>query len=447
MKQTVQTLILAVKGSFGVQMASVSMRSFYVMERQIAMIVQMKRKKHVKVLVVQAAHIFAITVDVSLNLLNVMVLKNVLMVLMKHHVVTHRYRLLRLLHPHQPLQVFHQHQSCAFKELPDTIIVSCSLGAQQLDSCKDAVEGVQAFLRCADLYENSDIENYPFRTCKDGSWDHVFPQCRPICGQKRPDGVPNVIGGENATKGDYPWHVGIYEASSKNNICGGSLISARIVISAAHCFSSLSNGQKYSKDKYLIAAGKYYRNYNHVEDKSAQYSNVDNIMFPPRYKGEINHYEADLAVVILTNPFTFTPRVQPVCVDWTTKFEYQQISGDKRGVVLGWGQTVEGSKPSDVLKELSIPVIPYERCYEQVPPNFRRFITYDKVCAGVLDAGQSTCQGDSGGGLAFKNTNEKYFLRGIVSTSPATRERFCDSNQYGTYTLLSKYIDFIREYL
>ncbi|KAF2891670.1 hypothetical protein ILUMI_14503, partial [Ignelater luminosus] len=60
---------------------------------------------------------------------------------------------------------------------------------------------------------------------------------------------------------------------------------------------------------------------------------------------------------------------------------------------------------------------------------------------------QSTCQVDSGAGLTFIHTNERYYLRGIASIFPATDQQFCGSNQYGTYTLISQYIDFIRQQL
>lgn len=53
--------------------------------------------------------------------------------------------------------------------------------------------------------------------------------------------------------------------------------------------------------------------------------------------------------------------------------------------VVGWGQTIAGDQPSEELKELSIPVISYDQCYEQVPKDFRRYITHDKVCAGFLE--------------------------------------------------------------
>lgn len=52
-----------------------------------------------------------------------------------------------------------------------------------------------------------------------------------VCGQKRPKGTANVIGGRNATKGDYPWQIGVYRSSTKQHICGGAVINQRVVVS------------------------------------------------------------------------------------------------------------------------------------------------------------------------------------------------------------------------
>lgn len=41
-----------------------------------------------------------------------------------------------------------------------------------------------------------------------------------------------IIGGRHSLKGEYPWHIGIYDkdANVKKIVCGGSLISSTVVL-------------------------------------------------------------------------------------------------------------------------------------------------------------------------------------------------------------------------
>lgn len=66
----------------------------------------------------------------------------------------------------------------------------------------------------------------------------------------------------------------------------------------------------------------------------------------------------------------------------------------------------------------------------------------ENFCAGYTN-GTSTCQGDSGGGIAIK-VNGRWFLRGIVSFG-VTRKGyvFCNPNTYSVFLDVAHYLEWI----
>ncbi|GLV43968.1 modular serine protease [Carabus blaptoides fortunei] len=325
--------------------------------------------------------------------------------------------------------------------ISDSVETYCELQGIKVDCSKPMVEGTTVRMHCKHLYSQVDSSANPVSVCSDGSWDYSFIKCVPV-----PVGDAYIVGGEHAKKGAFPWHVGIYKLNNFNQYeqkCGGSIISRKVILSAAHCFTVNSNGAHYDAKLYAIAAGKYYRNYYEEKDTLSQTSTVKEIIIPHDYKGFLRNFESDIAFVILDKALEITQVVQPVCIDWNNQYEVQQLKDNNEGIVVGWGNTKEGDDPSIELKQLSVPFVRLENCFDVVPESFIRFLTRDKFCAGFTN-GSSVCHGDSGGGLVFKlPDNKKYYLRGLVSVGPV-KEGACDSRQYGAYTKVSDYMETLR---
>lgn len=61
----------------------------------------------------------------------------------------------------------------------------------------------------------------------------------------------------------------------------------------------------------------------------------------------------------------------------------------------------------------------------------------------------SVCRGDSGGGLVFKASNNRYYLEGIVSLAHSflqNNQQSCDIQKRALFTDVNKYKEWIQKY-
>lgn len=117
-----------------------------------------------------------------------------------------------------------------------------------------------------------------------------------VCGQEG-TATPFIQLGVEFPRGRYPWLTAIYhkESFSLSFKCGGSLISASLVITAAHCV------YKMHEDRVVVAMGRYdLDNYN---EDGAETRNVLRITLHPDYSSRLQlQPDADIALVTVERP-------------------------------------------------------------------------------------------------------------------------------------------------
>ncbi|XP_077283399.1 modular serine protease-like [Arctopsyche grandis] len=334
-----------------------------------------------------------------------------------------------------------------------TVDFKCLYRGEFIDCDKALPDGTTVTTVCKGYHVPTLERNLKLLSCKNGVWDELPPRCRPDCGQIV-EGAGNVLGGITAIVGGSPWHVGVYSLDENgvfSQICGGTIISRKIVISAAHCFDT--GGVIQSEQNYAVAAGKYYRVWENEIDNKATYkqiSDIEAIRIPKKYGGHKFSLQQDLAVLILKSPFDFHNMVHAICIDILNQgFNELQLASGNVGKVVGWGVTEAGNagSASTYLKLAEVPVVEYDKCIDGVPEEFKKYVTPDKFCAGFLDRGTTVCSGDSGGGMVFKTTEKgvtRWYIRGIVSAGALDYSRTtCLPNSYTIFTSIFSQKDFL----
>jgi hypothetical protein len=111
---------------------------------------------------------------------------------------------------------------------------------------------------------------------------------------------------------------------------------------------------------------------------------VEEIFVPVEYRGTIQNYFGDIAIIVSKEVFKFSQTVQPVCIDWTKTYldDFLKSETKKLGHISGWGFTEGGQKPSDVLRSIRVPLVSHQKCRSQLGEDFEIFLTIDKLCAG-----------------------------------------------------------------
>lgn len=102
------------------------------------------------------------------------------------------------------------------------------------------------------------------------------------------------------------------------------------------------------------------------------------------------------------------------------------------------GIIVEAAGGSDELREVDLPLVDTAACQTSL----RMTLTGNMFCAGYVGTPKDTCQGDSGGPLVIHNAqNSSWIQVGVVSFGQT-----CAAN-YGVYTKLSNYLDWLGQYV
>ncbi|KAE8736847.1 hypothetical protein FOCC_FOCC017697 [Frankliniella occidentalis] len=241
-----------------------------------------------------------------------------------------------------------------------------------------------------------------------------------------------IIGGSEASASEFPWHVGLYADGQYN--CGGSLLSERIVVTAAHCvFDIHKQNRLYDPKQLQVTVGNTYRDWSKGNTESVQRRNVKALYPHPHYRGAAKRYEDDIAILELATPFSLSPTVVPICIDWKGYVVPALATGDV-GKVPGWGRT-KNEFPSSALQSADMPYIPFEKCSKEVPNDFLQYLSQDKFCAGHIN-GSTVSHGDSGGGLVFQHDG-RWYLQGIVSVGHP------NLFTYSAYTKISNFVSWI----
>ncbi|XP_050516955.1 uncharacterized protein LOC126891728 isoform X5 [Diabrotica virgifera virgifera] len=324
-----------------------------------------------------------------------------------------------------------------------TTTLTCKDINNEAVPCDKAVNGTYLTYNCNDYHEippgGSNI-----LYCDDGVWDFQKPICQPICGKKVKVGEATALlwGGRQANDYEFPWVIAVFKISGTGfeNICGGTLISRKVVITAAHCVTD-TYGNALDQNKFQVAAGKVYNAFGDKRDVHAQYRKISKVIVNDGYRGETQKYIADVALLITQELFKLDPIVQPICMD---NMNSVHLTNYQIGEVAGWGLTEE-EEPSEILKAIKIPYKDSATCAKELPPSWEEvYNIFDKICAGRQNENIAVCKGDSGSGLVFKNREDnRYYLQGIVSIAPTLQNSQCNYQTNALYTSVQFYYSFI----
>jgi V8-like Glu-specific endopeptidase len=235
-----------------------------------------------------------------------------------------------------------------------------------------------------------------------------------------------IIGGSYVPDGRWPAMVAVRTTLSNGTaLCGGTLIAANWVLTAAHCV--MPNGQQASVNQITVTSGVV-----NLADRSAEKRGAAEIVVHPGYSGST--LANDIALIRLVSPVSLNTgaMLSTVATDEAWALPGQGV------VTAGWGRTSNQTySTSVVLKQVDIAVATPAACKQ----TWGKYVGETQICVSTPSVGP--CNGDSGGPLMASNRAGGHVLVGLTSFGPTAS--CADRNQPTVYTRVSSYIDWIRQ--
>jgi trypsin len=190
------------------------------------------------------------------------------------------------------------------------------------------------------------------------------------------DVSPMIVGGTRANINDYKYTVYL-ASSSGSQFCGGTLVKANKVVTAAHC----TVGRSPSSTRVVWGR----------EDKQSTagtVATVTRIWVHPQYTSATRGFDVSVLTLGTNLPAPYLPMA--------TTSDTALYAAGTQATILGWGTTSSGGSASRYLLKATVPVTSDATCRTAYGTSY---IASAMVCAGFPNGGVDTCQGDSGGPL------------------------------------------------
>jgi trypsin len=224
-----------------------------------------------------------------------------------------------------------------------------------------------------------------------------------------------IVGGSEAREGAWPGTVALYVGDRQD--CGGTLVADQWVVTAGHCVKVPAADGGISK----VVIGR-----RDLSTTAGEERTVDRVI---RHEAFSFDFDSDLALLHLSAPST-APKTKLI-----TPAQLTRVVDGAGVTVVGWGSTSEQDGPSNVLLQVTVPILPTAQC-----TTFENYsgVTQNMICAGFVTGDFDSCQGDSGGPMFLKLDGEPVQV-GLVSWGIGCAR----PNSPGVYTRLGNYLGWL----